>query len=98
MTKRTVTGAASTPATPAATPGVEKFEAAPAITFPLNAIVRNHGPIAVPEPISGAFLPAGGSATITLHDEEFAERVAASLKNIAETNYLAPGALEVGPA
>lgn len=67
-------------------------------TFPLSVTIRNHATLAFSEPITGAFLPGGGSATVTLHDAEHAEQVADSLHNIVETNYLAPGALAVDPA
>lgn len=89
---------ATTSSTDSAAPAVESSEAPVRFAFPLNVVIRNHAGLAFSEPITGAFLPGGGSATVTLHDEEHAEQVSDSLRNIVETNYLAPGALAVEPA
>lgn len=67
-------------------------------TFPLNGVIRNNASLAFSEPITGAYLPGGGSATVTLHDEEHAEQVVDSLQYIAESNYLARDAIQFGPA
>jgi hypothetical protein len=96
MGKRTAQGAASAAATGASSDAPAAAAGGP--TYPLNVVIRNHASLAFSEPLTGAFLPGGGSATVTLHDEEHAEQVADSLKNIAETNYLAPDALVVEPA
>ena len=83
-------------ASPSTTPKVEKTsEAAHEPTFPLQVVLRNHAPIGFPEPVTGAYLAAGGSATVTLHDEEHAMQFADSLEKVVETNFLAPNALEV---
>lgn len=90
--------AAAAAAGAAATSQDEAAAAGTGPTFPLNVTIRNHASLAFSEPITGAFLPGGGSATVTLHDEEHADAVRDSLLNIVETNYLAPGALAVDPA
>jgi hypothetical protein len=68
------------------------------IEFPCSVRVLNNGRVSLTEKVSGAFLAAGGSATICLPDAETAKAVAESLQQLAEENYLAPGALVAQPA
>lgn len=71
--------------------------ARPAFTFPCTARLLNHSPIALSEPITGAFLAAGGVAIISLHDQEHAQSVSESLRKLVEDNYLSPSAIGVEP-
>ena len=57
------------------------------VTFPVSLTLRNHGRIAIKEPVTGAFLSAGGHANVQVHDQEQLDRL---LKSI-ESNTGAPG-------
>lgn len=63
------------------------------ITFPAQAILRNNGRIAVAEPVSGAYLQAGGSQPVQLHDEAHASRVVDNLRALTERNFMGADAL-----
>lgn len=71
--------------------------ARPALGFPCNVRLLNHSQIALSEPITGAFLAAGGVAIISLHDQEHAQSVSESLRKLVEDNYLSPSAIGVEP-
>lgn len=62
--------------------------------FPRKVQVSNHGPIAIVEPFTGAFIQPGGKATITLRDEEHAHNVGENLRAVLAQNYLPDSALE----
>lgn len=64
-------------------------------SFPCVVMLLNHSGIAITERITGAFVPAGGSAPITLHDEAHASLVAESLQKLVEENFLSPRAIVV---
>lgn len=61
--------------------------------FPFDLRVLNNSSVTLTEKVSGQLLPAGGSATITLHDEAHASKVGNSLYELAKENYLPPGVL-----
>lgn len=63
-------------------------EALAAPVYPIQVTLRNNGGFAVAEPVSGAFLQAGGSQTVWLHDEAHASRVLDNLRELAERNHL----------
>jgi hypothetical protein len=58
------------------------------LVFPLQVMLRNNGGFAISEPVSGAFLQAGGSQMVWLHDEAHASRVEDNLRELAERNNL----------
>ena len=66
------------------------------ITFPFEVTLSNNGGFAVSDPVSGAFLPAGGSQTVWLHDEAHASRVRDSLCELAKRNNLVDALLVNG--
>jgi hypothetical protein len=78
-------------------PVAPAFFTAP-VKFPIRVNLRNNSSIPLSEPITGAYLPAGGAATVQMHDEAHAESVMDSLQKLAETNYLKPGSLVGDPA
>jgi hypothetical protein len=53
------------------------------VSFPTEAVLRNNGDLAVVEPVTAAFVSAGGNVHITLLDEAHASRV---IENLAEIN------------
>ena len=57
--------------------------ALPEPEFPVEVTLSNNGGFAVSEPVSGAFLPAGGSQTVWLHDAAHASRVLDNLRELA---------------
>lgn len=73
----------------------EAIAAVPEITFPITIRLRNHSGIAIAEPVSGAFLAAGGTAEVELHDEAHASRVFDNLVELKRINRLADDALQV---
>lgn len=90
------TTAAATPATPPAPPAdatPKATSARPEIVFPIEVTLRNHSGIAIAEPVSGAFLAAGGSAKVTLHDEAHAYRVFDNLRELKVRHRLSDDAL-----
>lgn len=71
------------------TPAVPETEPVAALSaFPVQVMLRNNGGFSVSEPVSGAFLPAGGSQVVTLHDEAHASRVLDNLRELAHLNHL----------
>lgn len=65
---------------------VDKVADAIVSPFPLDAVLRNDGSLAVSEPVSGAFVSAGGNAHIALHDEDHALSVLESIEEINASN------------
>jgi hypothetical protein len=63
--------------------------------FPCQVRILNNSAIALAEKITGAFLAAGGNAIVSLHDEEHAQSVSESLRNLVLENYLSPKAIVV---
>lgn len=63
--------------------------------FPRTVTIRNNSGIAMSEPYSGAYLQAGGSATVTLHDSDHAHRVLENFAALLERNYLQPEVLSI---
>lgn len=63
--------------------------------YPRTVTLRNNGPISITDPATGAFLSAGGSQAVTLHDEAQASRLVDNFKSLAERNYLPEGALVI---
>lgn len=63
-----------------------------AVVYPKQVMLANNGSFAISEPVSGAFLAAGGSQRITLHDEAHASRVWDNLRELVRLNHLS-GAL-----
>lgn len=68
------------------------------IDFPCDIRVLNNSRISLTEKVSGAFIGAGNSATITLHDEDYASAVAKSLTKLVEENYIDRKSIVVHPA
>lgn len=56
--------------------------------WPKVATLRNHGGISVIEPVTGAFLGAGGSHVIELQDQDHFDAVTASLEAVGQANGL----------
>lgn len=56
--------------------------------FPRQITVRNNGPIALVEPLSGSHTQAGGTSVVTLHDEEHAHRVLENFAALLDQNFL----------
>jgi hypothetical protein len=66
--------------------------------FPMRVTLFNHSSASISCRISGAMLCAGGSATVTLHDEEHADAVQKSLMELADANFIPLEKLAVVPA
>jgi len=66
--------------------------------FPMRVTISNHSSASISCRVSGAVLGAGGSATVTLHDEEHASAVQKSLTELAEANFIPLEKLAVVPA
>lgn len=66
--------------------------------FPMRVTIFNHSSASISCRVAGAVLGAGGSATVTLIDEEHAEIVQKSLEELAESNFIPLEKLAVVPA
>lgn len=66
----------------------------PEPTYPVEVTLSNNGGFAIAEPVSGAYLQAGGMQTVWLHDAAHASRVFDNLRELAQRHHLA-GALLV---
>lgn len=92
-TATTATTTPAAPSAPAADATPKATSARPEIAFPITVTLRNHSRIAIAEPVSGAYLAAGGSAKVTLHDEAHASRVFDNLRELKARNRLSDDAL-----
>lgn len=63
--------------------------------FPRRLLVSNNSGIAIVEPVSGAYIQAGGKATIVLTSLEHAHEVMENLKAVLEQNYLPATVLDI---
>jgi len=67
--------------------------------WPKVATLRNHGSVSLIEPLTQAFLSAGGSQSVVLHDREFGEALGKSLAELQAFHCLGANrlVLEVPP-
>jgi hypothetical protein len=67
----------------------------PAVKYPRRVQVSNNSGIALVEPITGAYIQAGGKAPIRLHDADHEHNVAANLAAVLAQNYLPESVLVI---
>lgn len=66
----------------------------PETTYPRRVKVTNHSAVAIVEPITGAYIQAGGKAPLYLHDADHEHRVMENIRATLEQNNLSESALE----
>lgn len=63
--------------------------------FPCSATLRNNSPIPIVETYSGAYMGAGGSSDVTIHDVAHLQTVRQNLDALAAVNYFDPALLVI---
>ncbi|MBC7621246.1 MAG: hypothetical protein H7293_20055 [Candidatus Saccharibacteria bacterium] len=63
--------------------------------FPLSATLRNNSPIPISETFTHAFMQAGGSSDVVIHDAEHLANVQQNLSELAALNYFDPALLVI---
>lgn len=79
----------------AAEEGEKARRAKAEVVYPRRVLVTNNGGKSLLEPISGAFIQAGGKASIVFADAEHEQRIGENLAALLEQNNLPDSCLEV---
>lgn len=72
--------------------GVAKFDAD---FFPMEVVLRNHGPIPLVETMSGKYLSNGGAESVQVQSEAHLNAIRENLNALAELNYFDPALLVI---